>query len=171
VTKEDSRRWRPKRSKSPKIASAADLDRHGLKVSHKEIYRRFAAHYELLVSRQDYLLNIPKSLRSLDVFHAEADVIELGAGTGRLTRMVAPWVRSIHAFDTSEHMITLARERMPTDGEVAKANWKFDVGNNREVHAFGLQPACADVVLAGTAFRLPSPSPPSLSLFLFVLFV
>ncbi|ELR20141.1 methyltransferase domain containing protein [Acanthamoeba castellanii str. Neff] len=81
------------------------------KVSHKEIYRRYAAHYELLVSRQDYAGNIERSIRELDVFHPDVDVVELGAGTGRLTRMVAPWVRSIHAFDSSSHMLDLARER------------------------------------------------------------
>lgn len=117
-------------------------------MSHKEIYRRYAAHYELLVSRQDYAGNIERSIRELDVFHPDVDVVELGAGTGRLTRMVAPWVRSIHAFDSSSHMLDLARERMPPS-TTTSCTTTFSVGNNREVHTFGLQPSSADVVLAG----------------------
>jgi 2-polyprenyl-3-methyl-5-hydroxy-6-metoxy-1,4-benzoquinol methylase len=152
------------RSKSPKMTSQPQLKiaNAGFKVSHKEIYRRFAAHYELLVSRQDHAGNIERAIRALDVFRPDADVVELGAGTGRLTRMVAPWVRSIHAFDSSSHMLQLARERMPSappssstttsTTATAIASCTFSLGNNREVSAFGLEPASADVVLAGTTF-------------------
>jgi 2-polyprenyl-3-methyl-5-hydroxy-6-metoxy-1,4-benzoquinol methylase len=135
------------RSKSPDTLKIANA---GFKVSHKEIYRRYAAHYELLVSRQDHAGNIERSIRELGVFHPDADVVELGAGTGRLTRMVAPWVRSIHAFDSSSHMLDLARERMPPS-TTTSCTTTFSIGNNREVHTFGLQPSSADVVLAGTS--------------------
>jgi len=33
------------------------------------------------------------------------DVVEFGAGTGRITRLLAPEVQSIRAFDASEHML------------------------------------------------------------------
>ena len=40
------------------------------------------------------------------------DVLELGAGTGRVTRMLAPLARSVVAVDLSEDMLALAREAM-----------------------------------------------------------
>ena len=37
-----------------------------------------------------------------------AAIIEFGAGTGRLTRQLLPYVRSLRAFDFSPHMLQIA---------------------------------------------------------------
>ena len=70
----------------------------------KEIYASRAPEYERLVAREDFAGNILKALQEIRVL-AELDVVELGAGTGRLTCMLAPFVRSIRAFDASDHML------------------------------------------------------------------
>lgn len=43
----------------------------------------------------------------------EEDVVEIGCGVGRLTRALAGRVRSVHALDISEEMLTLARRYNP----------------------------------------------------------
>ena len=50
----------------------------------KEIYASRARDYERLVAREDYQGNILKALQDIRAL-AGLDVVELGAGTGRLT--------------------------------------------------------------------------------------
>ena len=59
----------------------------------KEIYASRAPEYERLVSREDFAGNILKAVQEIRVL-AGLDVVELGAGTGRLTCLLAPFVRS-----------------------------------------------------------------------------
>ena len=49
------------------------------------------------------------------------DVVELGAGTGRLTCLLAPLVQSIQAFDISPHMLEVASTKLEASG---LHNWK-----------------------------------------------
>ncbi len=131
------------------------------KCSHKEIYKKRGDLYHLLISRQDYQHNLARALAELQIFKPDVDVIELGAGTGRLTCMLAPLVRSIHAFDSSPHMLEHAqfhlqqqqqRQQMNTAGSPSassSSNWRLSVGNNRHIASFGLTSGCADIVIAG----------------------
>ena len=52
-----------------------------------EIYHNHSFEYDELVSHEDYLGNLPKTLHSIFDFNQKS-VIELGVGTGRLTKMV-----------------------------------------------------------------------------------
>lgn len=74
------------------------------------IYKTEAAQYDLLVSREDYRGNILKALREIRPL-ANLEVVELGAGTGRLTRLLAPLVNRIVVMDISLHMLNMARSR------------------------------------------------------------
>ena len=108
----------------------------------KEIYASRAPEYERLVSREDFAGNILKAVQEIRVL-AGLEVVELGAGTGRLTCMLAPFVRSIRAFDASDHMLGVAREKLAAGNW---QNWQADVA----VHsALPVADATADLVIAG----------------------
>lgn len=79
--------------------------------SQEQIYLTEAEQYEALVSREDYQSNI---LRALDeIVNVDGlDVLDLGAGTGRLAGLLAHRVRSIRAFDLSAHMLRTTLEKL-----------------------------------------------------------
>jgi ubiquinone/menaquinone biosynthesis C-methylase UbiE len=70
-------------------------------------------------------------------------VVELGAGTGRITRLLAPEVRSIVAFDSSTEMLAVAQREMSKSGLV---NWHLGAADNR---CLPLRSGLADLAIAG----------------------
>jgi ubiquinone/menaquinone biosynthesis C-methylase UbiE len=58
------------------------------------------------------------------------DVIDLGAGTGRLTLILAPRVKFIHAFDVSAEMLRVCRECLLAGG---LSNWQVEVADHRRL--------------------------------------
>ena len=108
----------------------------------KEIYASRAQDYERLVAREDFAGNILKALQEIRPLSG-LDVVELGAGTGRLTCLLAPLVRSIRAFDASGHMLGVAREKLAAGNW---HNWQADVAVHAELP---VADATADVVIAG----------------------
>lgn len=109
---------------------------------HKAIYNEQADNYERLVSREDYQENLLREIRKL-VAVEEIDVIETGAGTGRLTCLLAPFVRSIAAYDISEAMLKVARDKLT---DLGCKNWKTGVANHR---CLPEPDGKADLVLSG----------------------
>ncbi len=109
---------------------------------HPEIYRSQAAQYDALVSREDYQNHILPALQQICPLDG-LTVVEFGAGTGRLTRLLAPAVRFIHAFDISPHMLEVARKRMNTGG---LKNWRTQVSDHRRIP---LPDATGDVAISG----------------------
>ncbi|HRE26750.1 MAG TPA: class I SAM-dependent methyltransferase [Anaerolineales bacterium] len=109
---------------------------------HAEIYRRQADQYEQLVSREDYQGHLLPALQQIGAF-AGLTVAELGAGTGRLTRLVAPIVKDVNAFDLSRPMLDLARVKLQ---EGRDTNWRIAVADHRQVP---LGDGVADIVLSG----------------------
>jgi ubiquinone/menaquinone biosynthesis C-methylase UbiE len=94
---------------------------------YKEIYDGRAKDYERLVAREDYqghLLKALNQVRPLDGL----DVVELAAGTGRLTSMMAPFVKTILAYDISRHMLDAAAAKLKKTG---LNNWGLAVADNR----------------------------------------
>lgn len=109
------------------------------------VYGQRAEDYDLLVSREDYRGNLLHKIAELRPL-AEIDVVEFGAGTGRVTRLLAPHVRSIRAFDAQEPMLAVARSRAQ---QLGHANCTFEVGSN---DALPCEDACADLAIAGWTF-------------------
>ncbi|HUT17577.1 MAG TPA: class I SAM-dependent methyltransferase [Anaerolineae bacterium] len=75
------------------------------------IYARHADQYDRLVRREDHdgrLLPALQVVRSLE----RLDIVELGAGTGRLTLLLAPLARRVWAFDASRHMLARAAAKL-----------------------------------------------------------
>jgi ubiquinone/menaquinone biosynthesis C-methylase UbiE len=71
------------------------------------IYTRHAAEYHELVRREDMHGSLPAALREIVDFGGKT-VVELGAGTGRLTAILAPLAGRVMAFDRSRHMLDRA---------------------------------------------------------------
>jgi len=108
----------------------------------QEIYDKHGDQYELLISREDYQGNIFRALHRIRPLEG-MDVVDLGAGTGRLTCMLAPMVKSIQAFDISQHMLDVAIAKLEHSG---LQNWRVGVADHRELP---LENQVADVVIAG----------------------
>ena len=108
----------------------------------KQIYQTEAERYEALISREDYQGNIPRVLDDIVDVNG-LDVLDLGAGTGRLTLMLAPRVKSIRAFDASAEMLRVCRERLFASG---LSNWQVDVADHRQLP---VEDHSADLVVSG----------------------
>jgi ubiquinone/menaquinone biosynthesis C-methylase UbiE len=110
--------------------------------SEAEVYRRHAEAYARLVAREDYQGNILRALEEIAPL-AGLDAVELGAGTGRLTGLLARRVRSIVACDASPHMLSAAAHRLAQSG---LRNWRLAVADHRSLP---LPDACADLAISG----------------------
>lgn len=108
----------------------------------RDIYSRKAEQYDRMVSFEDYQDNIPKALREIRPFLG-LEVVDLGAGTGRLTAMIAPEARNVSAFDISDHMLSIARRNMAATG---LENWKIEVADNRSLP---VRDQIADLAISG----------------------
>jgi ubiquinone/menaquinone biosynthesis C-methylase UbiE len=80
-------------------------------IDYQRIYSEQADEYERLVLHEDYQGNIVAALGQIRPLE-KLDVVELGAGTGRMTGLLAPIVRSIRAFDISAHMLGTAAAKL-----------------------------------------------------------
>ncbi|MRR32287.1 class I SAM-dependent methyltransferase [bacterium] len=109
---------------------------------HPEIYRSQAEQYEALVSREDYQGNLLPALLKITSFN-DKRVVEFGAGTGRLTIQIAPLVKSIQAFDISQHMLDLAAQKLTKSG---LTNWHIQTADHRFIPAADRS---AEVILSG----------------------
>jgi ubiquinone/menaquinone biosynthesis C-methylase UbiE len=106
------------------------------------IYSSQAEDYERLVSREDCQGNILPTLNRIRPL-AGLDVVELGAGTGRLTCQLAPQVKTIRAFDASAHMLDLAAAKLETRG---LRNWSAGIADHRRLP---VPDQTADVAISG----------------------
>ena len=95
----------------------------------EEIYKTEGDKYEALIAREDYQGNILGALREITPLENRI-VLDLGAGTGRLACLLAPYVSKIHAFDISEEMLRVCREKFIASGLV---NWKVDIADHRQL--------------------------------------
>ena len=111
----------------------------------KEVYESHADQYERLIQREDFQGNILKEIEKR-VSLANLDVVDLGAGTGRVSRLVAPQVNFVHAFDSSAHMLARAAHSLEALG---LTNWKTTVADHRQIP---LDDDSVDLVLSGWSF-------------------
>lgn len=108
----------------------------------RQIYQTDGDRYEALIAREDHQGNILRALEEI-VSPAGLDVLDLGAGTGRLTLMLAPFAKSMRAFDVSEEMLRVCRERLVAGG---LSNWSVDVADHRQLP---VDDHSADLVVSG----------------------
>ena len=108
----------------------------------EEIYKTEGDKYEALIAREDYQGNILRSLRGITSLENRI-VYDLGAGTGRLACMLAPYVAHVRAFDISEEMLRVCREKFTASG---LTNWQVDVADHRQLP---VDNQSADLVVSG----------------------
>ena len=111
----------------------------------KEVYESHADRYEQLVYREDYQGNIPKAIKKIRDFQG-ADIVELGAGTGRLTRFLTQSASNVYACDLSPHMLGLARRILRAEKTPS------DIFAVADMHQVPFADASADMVIAGWSF-------------------
>jgi len=111
-------------------------------VDYEKIYNEQADEYERLVAHEDYQENIFAALERIKPLTG-LDVVELGAGTGRLTCMLAPVVRTIRAFDISAHMLEVAAAKLSESG---LRNWRTGVAEHRDLP---VDDQSADLAISG----------------------
>jgi ubiquinone/menaquinone biosynthesis C-methylase UbiE len=108
----------------------------------RKIYQSDGDRYEALISREDHQGNIPRTID--EIINVDGlDVIDLGAGTGRLTLLLASRARSIRAFDASAEMLRVCRERLSAS---RLSNWQVDVADHRQLP---VPDHSADLVVSG----------------------
>jgi len=111
----------------------------------KEVYDGYADQYERLILREDHENNIPAEIDKIKPT-ADADIVELGAGTGRLTRFLAESTHSLRASDLSLHMLATARDVL------AQRNAENSVLCVADMRRTPYPENCADMVIAGWSF-------------------
>jgi ubiquinone/menaquinone biosynthesis C-methylase UbiE len=95
----------------------------------RKIYQSDGDRYEALIAREDYQGNILLAIE--EILKVDGlDILDLGAGTGRLTLLLAPRAGSIHSFDASAEMLRVCRERLAANG---LSNWQVDVADHRQL--------------------------------------
>jgi ubiquinone/menaquinone biosynthesis C-methylase UbiE len=108
----------------------------------RKIYQTDGDRYETLIAREDYQGNISRALNEIIKVDG-LDVVDLGAGTGRLTLMLAPRAQSIRAFDIAEDMLRVCRERLLAS---ELSNWQVEVADHR---AIPVEDDSIDLVVSG----------------------
>lgn len=108
----------------------------------REIYRSEGERYEALISREDYQGNISRAIDEIINVNG-LDIIDLGAGTGRLTLLLAPRAKSIRAFDLSAAMLRVCLQRLVASGLF---NWQVSLADHRQLP---VGDHSADLVVSG----------------------
>lgn len=109
----------------------------------RHIYSAQADMYHRLVSREDYQGNLLPAIRQMIRPLTGLNVVECGAGTGRLTMLLAPLVHTITAFDISAHMLQTAHAALQA-GHFR--NCRLAVADNQRLP---IAAKTADLVIAG----------------------
>jgi len=111
----------------------------------KQIYRCYADRYHALVEREDYENNLLPAILAIDSLRGK-DILELGAGTARVSCLIAPFVRKLVAADISHPMLRVGKHRLIALGV---KNWHLSL----ESHiALPFADNSTDSVIAGWSF-------------------
>lgn len=106
---------------------------------HTNIYEREAAKYHELIAKQPDLRECMEELRPLNGL----DIVDMGAGTGRLSTELAPQAKSIIALDASDAMLRITADRLTAMG---LTNWTIAVADHRKLP---LPDHNADLIVSG----------------------
>ena len=111
----------------------------------KNIYQSFAERYQALVGREDYQNNLLPAILEIETLKGNR-VIELGAGTGRVSCLIAPEAASLVAADISHHMLVFGKSRL---SKLGLANWHLSLESHLNL-PFATN--TADMIIAGWSF-------------------
>lgn len=108
----------------------------------REMYFTHAVEYDAMIACEDYQGNLFTALTAIRSFE-RADIVEWGAGTGRLTLMAAPYARSILATDRSPAMLGRAAAKLRAFDHL---QWRVAVAEHQHIPVASRS---ANLVLAG----------------------
>ncbi|MFC4303657.1 class I SAM-dependent methyltransferase [Cohnella boryungensis] len=106
---------------------------------HDRIYEEEAAQYHELIARQSNLKAVIEEIAPI----GGRDIVDMGAGTGRLSAVLAPEAKSLIALDAAEAMLQIAAARLHQAG---LTNWTMQVADHRKLP---LADDSADLVVSG----------------------
>lgn len=109
-----------------------------------EIYQSYSKEYDELVSYEDYQGNLRKFITN-DIDIKDKKIIEMGAGTGRITKMLIPTAKSIQVYDGSGHMLEFAKKELAE----YQSKLSFNVCNNIDIESIKEK---ADILIEGWSF-------------------
>ena len=112
---------------------------------YESIYRERAADYDRLVSAEDCDGNLLPAIERVTPL-AGARVVEVGVGTGRVTRLLVSKGALVIGFDRSEAMLAIARRRL---AEVSATGWEVRCADAQELPVAS---SSADLAIAGWVF-------------------
>lgn len=107
--------------------------------NHDQIYAEQAGRYHRLISKQPELAHIVHSIKPF----AGLDIVDLGAGSGRLSSVLIGQARSLTATDASAAMLDVLKERI---AEADRPRLQTVVADHRELP---LPDASADLIVSG----------------------
>ncbi|RIE04914.1 class I SAM-dependent methyltransferase [Cohnella faecalis] len=106
---------------------------------HAKIYLEEAEKYARLIASQPPLDGVIEEIRPFEGL----DIVDIGAGTGRLSAVLAPRAKSLVALDASQAMLNETARQL---SEAKLSNWRTEVADHRRLP---LEDGCADLVVAG----------------------
>lgn len=112
---------------------------------HQQVYRSEADTYQLLISREDYQKNLPAAIQKAVKIESK-DLLDLGAGTGRISCEFTDRVRSLIALDLSPGMLGVARQRLVQSG---LESWAAAAADHRQLP---LPEKSVDLVISAWSF-------------------
>src|SRR5262249_53685356 len=101
----------------------------GRGVDYETIYRERADDYDRLVSAEDCDDNLIESLERLVPLRGSR-VLEVGVGTGRITRKLVGRGANVVGFDRAEPMLAVARQRL---AELPASKWELACADARSL--------------------------------------
>jgi ubiquinone/menaquinone biosynthesis C-methylase UbiE len=111
----------------------------------QRIYEHDAEAYDALVAHEDHENNLVAALRQI-VPRDGIDVVETGAGTGRVSLLLAPFARSVRAFDRAAPMLAVAESKARARG---LGNVRFAPASH---DGLPVESGTADLAIEGWAF-------------------
>jgi len=112
----------------------------------RQIYEHHAAEYDALVGAEDCDGNLLPAIEAIAPLPGAA-VLDVGAGTGRLTRLVARKAARVIAVDRAPAMLEIARRHL--EAQKPPAAWEIHCADAR---ALPVPDGWADVAVAGWVF-------------------
>ena len=111
-----------------------------------DIFQNQAPKYEHLVSKEDHQGNLVRSISAAVGLSATLDVADLGSGTGRMTFLLAPRVRTVIGIEPVDGMRAEAERKK---ARLGVKNVEFRKGEHT---CLPLQDRSVDLVVEGWAF-------------------